>query len=160
MKKAMYPGSFDPITFGHLDIITRASKVFDELVIVIMQNPHKVNTFSVEERVKMLNKVTTDLKNVSIQVGDGLTVDFASKIGASVLIRGIRAVMDYEYELQQATANMILSSQIETIFLVSRPKYSFLSSSVAKEVGVNHGDLSAFIPEVIMAEVKAGLIKN
>ena len=145
MKKAVYPGSFDPPTYGHLDIITRASSVFDELVIAIMKNPKKKSAFTEEERIEMLRKITRDLPNVSVVVG------------AQVLIRGIRAVMDYEYELQQATANMYLDDSIETVFFVARPRFSFLSSSVSKEIALNNGDLSKFIPEAIIEEVEQEL---
>ena len=157
MKRACYPGSFDPPTYGHLDIITRASSVFDELIIAIMKNPNKRNAFTEEERVRMLQEITRDLPNVKVVVGHGLTVEFAKSIGAQVLIRGIRAVMDYEYELQQATANMLLDEKIETVFFVARRRYSFLSSSVSKEIALNNGDLSKFIPEAIIEEVEEEL---
>ena len=157
MKKAVYPGSFDPPTYGHLDIITRASSVFDELVIAIMKNPKKKSAFTEEERIEMLRKITRDLPNVSVVVGHGLTVRFAHSIGAQVLIRGIRAVMDYEYELQQATANMYLDDSIETVFFVARPRFSFLSSSLSKAIALNNGDLSKFIPEAIIEEVEQEL---
>lgn len=157
MKRACYPGSFDPPTYGHLDIITRASSVFDELIIAIMKNPNKRNAFTEEERVRMLQEITRDLPNVKVVVGHGLTVEFAKSIGAQVLIRGIRAVMDYEFELQQATANMFLDETIETVFFVARPRYSFLSSSVSKEIALNNGDLTKFIPEAIINEVEEEL---
>ena len=147
MKKTLYPGSFDPVTYGHLDVIERASKLADEIEVVIMHNPNKSSAFfSIEERLQMLEVCTKKFKNVKISAAQGLTVDYARKIGASALIRGIRAVMDYEYELQQATANQILAPDIETIFLLTSPKYSFLSSSVVKSIAVNNGDLSPFVP--------------
>ncbi|MEA4873784.1 pantetheine-phosphate adenylyltransferase [Anaerorhabdus sp.] len=149
MSIACYPGSFDPITNGHLDIIRRASKMFDEVYVTIMINPKKKVTFSQEERKEMIEKCVADLKNVKVVIGQGLTVDFAKQLGAVSLIRGIRAVADYEYELQQATANMMLNDEIESIFFVARPEYSFLSSSVAKEIAVNGGDISKFIPSEI-----------
>lgn len=149
MKKAIYPGTFDPVTNGHLDIIQRASTLVDELEVVIMVNPNKQTTFSTEERIEMLRLATKSISNVSISAQTGLTVDYAHKAHANVLIRGIRAVMDYEYELQQATANMELAPDIETIFLLTRPKYSFLSSSVVKQIALNKGDLSLFVPACI-----------
>ena len=150
MKKALYPGSFDPVTFGHIDIINRASRLVDHLEVVIMVNPNKgASTFSEDERIEMLNLATKHLKNITISAQTGLTVDYAKKVGASVLIRGIRAVMDYEYELQQATANMVLAPEIDTVFLLTKPEYSFLSSSVVKSIALNHGDLSLFVPKEI-----------
>lgn len=149
MIKAIYPGSFDPITKGHLDIIKRASKLFDEVVVALMVNPKKNCTFDEATRVKMIELCTSDLANVSVVVDHGLTVDLVKKIHAQVVIRGIRAVVDYEYELQQATANMMLDDSIETLFFVAKPEYSFLSSSVAKEIASNKGDISKFIPSQI-----------
>lgn len=156
MIKALYPGSFDPLTNGHLDVIKRASAIFDSLEVVIMTNPNKTYTFTVNERIAMINKVIEKYPNVSVTSQTGLTVDYARKVGATVLVRGIRAVMDYEYELQQATANMILSPGIETIFLLTNPQWSFLSSSVVKQVALNDGDLSAFVP----LEIKDVILKK
>ena len=154
MKKALYPGSFDPVTNGHIDIIHRASRLVDELEVVIMVNPNKgSSTFSIEERLEMLKLATQTLSNVSISAQTGLTVDYARKVGATVLIRGIRAVMDYEYELQQATANMVLAPDVDTVFLLTKPEYSFLSSSVVKSIALNHGDLSLFVPKEIEAKI-------
>lgn len=158
MTKAMYPGSFDPITEGHLDIITRASGMFDEVIIAIMHNPKKKASFSAEERKSLIEKCIVGLDNVQVVIGTGLTVNLAKQMGCQALIRGIRAVADYEYELQQATANMKLNSQIETVFLVARPEFSFLSSSVAKEIAFYNGDISGFIPKQIIEEVKKELI--
>jgi len=146
MTKAMYPGSFDPITIGHLDIIKRASKMFDEVYIAIMINPKKQYTFDEEHRKIFISECIKDLDNVKVIIGEGLTINMAKSLDCNILIRGIRAVADYEYELQQATTNMILNDDIETIFLVSRPKYSFLSSSIAKEIARYGGDTKEFIP--------------
>ncbi len=143
--KAIYPGSFDPITNGHLDIITRAAAIFDELIVAIMVNPEKKSTFTVDERLEMIRKSVEDLPNVTVAASTGLTVDYANRIGAKILIRGIRAVMDYEYEMQQATANMMLSPQIESVFLLSSPEHSFVSSSVVKNIVMNHGDVTYFV---------------
>ncbi len=147
MKKAIYPGTFDPITLGHLDIIRRASTLVDQLEVVIMRNPNKSSSdFSVEERLEMISTVIQEFNNVTVSAQTGLTVDYAKISGASILIRGIRAVMDYEYELQQATANMVLAPNVETVFLLTRPQYSFLSSSVVKQIAINKGDLTPFVP--------------
>jgi len=158
MIKALYPGSFDPLTNGHLDVIKRASAIFDQLEVVIMTNPNKTFTFSVEERITMIKSIITKFPNVTVSAQSGLTVDYAQRVGASVLVRGIRAVMDYEYELQQATANMILNPKIETVFLLTHPQWSFLSSSVVKQVALNKGDLTGFIPpeikDVILSKYK------
>lgn len=147
MRKAIYPGTFDPITLGHLDIIKRASTLVDQLEVVIMRNPNKSNSdFSVEERLEMISSVIQEFSNVTVSAQTGLTVEYAKVSGANILIRGIRAVMDYEYELQQATANMVLAPNIETVFLLTRPQYSFLSSSVVKQIAQNKGDLTPFVP--------------
>lgn len=160
--KACYPGTFDPITKGHLDVIERATKVFDEVDILIMKNPRKNCTFSEEERKEMIEQSLSTLPNASsikVVIGTGLTVQYAEKLGAQAIIRGIRAVSDYEYELQQATANMTLNDQIETIFFIARPEYSFLSSTTVKEIAFNGGDISEFIPAPIVERVENKLHK-
>ena len=123
MQRAIYPVSFDPITYGHLDIIRRASEVFDEVIVLIMNNDEKKGTFDMQERLDMVENVIGDFDNVSVKIGDGLTVEMARKLGANILIRGIRAVTDYEYEMQLATANMILADEVHTVFLVAKPEY-------------------------------------
>lgn len=153
MLKAIYPGSFDPVTFGHLDVIKRAASLFDALDVIVMHNPNTTSYFSIEERIAMLKKVTKDLPNVVVDTRKGLAVDAARDFGANVLIRGIRAVMDFEYELQQATANMILANDIETVFLLTKPEYSFLSSSAVKQIALNGGDLSKFVPPEIKDDI-------
>lgn len=158
--KACYPGTFDPITNGHLDIIERAAKMFDELDVFIMVNPRKLCVFSAEERKKMIEASLADIDspaNVKVFIGEGLTVDMARAKGCGIIIRGIRAVSDYEYELQQATANMMLGHDIETLFLIAKPQYSFLSSSVVKEIAMNRGDILNLVPEKIIDAVNAKL---
>ena len=155
--KACYPGTFDPITNGHLDIIERASRLFDEVVVLIMVNPRKTCLFNSEERKQMVIdslKSIGNPQNVTVMIGSGLTVEFARKIGAAVIIRGIRAVSDYEYELGQATANMMLAHEIETAFLIAKPQYSFLSSSVCKEIALNGGDLLNLVPPQVEGPLK------
>ncbi len=147
MQRAIYAGSFDPITLGHLDIIERGSVLFDELIILLMVNEEKNSMFTMEERKKMIEDSTRHLKNVRVEIGDGLTVEVAKSLDCRILLRGIRAVTDYEYELQLATANMTLEPEIETVFLVSKPYLSFLSSSTVKTIAKNHGDISMFVPE-------------
>jgi len=154
MSKAIYPGSFDPITFGHLDVIRRAASLFDALDVVVMHNPNSKATFTLDERLEMLQIACKDLTNVTIHARNGLAVDAARGFGANVLIRGIRAVMDFEYELQQATANMILAPDIETLFLLTKPEYSFLSSSTVKQIALNKGDLSRFVPAELIDLVR------
>ena len=157
--KAIYPGSFDPITYGHLDIIRRAALMYDELVVVVLINDAKKPLFTVEERVEMLKETVGSIANVQVKASPGLTVNFARKEGASVIIRGIRAVIDYEYELQQSTINMMLADEIETVFLLARPEYSFLSSSAAKTVASYKGDLKHFVPNNIAKRLEEKLHK-
>lgn len=155
--KACYPGTFDPITKGHLDIIERAAGLFDEVVVLINHNPRKKCVWSEEERKDMIERCVASLpdhEKISVQIGNGLTVNYADRIGAGVIIRGIRAVSDYEYELTQATANMMLDGKIETVFLIARPEYSFLSSSAVKEIAENGGDITKLMPVEIVDEVK------
>ena len=153
MTKAMYPGSFDPITNGHLDIIKRASKIYDEVIVAIMENVAKKATFSAIERRSLIENCIKDMPNVRVIIGEGLTIKLAKKEGCSIIIRGIRAVADYEYELSLATTNMKLDDEIETVFLVARPEFSFMSSSIAKEIAHYDGDISGLIPEIIKDQV-------
>lgn len=156
MNKAIYPGSFDPITKGHLDIIERSSRLYDELIIAIMHNPAKKHLFNVEERKQMIEQEVAHLTNVKVVIGEGLTVNFAQSLGCQVMIRGIRATSDYEFEMQIATANMYLNKKIETMFMLSRPEYSFVSSSTVKEIASYQGELGAFVSE----HVKQRLIEK
>ena len=161
--KACYPGTFDPITLGHLDVIERAAKMFEELDVLIMKNPRKKCTFTEEERKEMIEECLKDkpYKNkVKVVIGSGLTVDYAGKLGAGVIIRGIRAVSDYEYEFQQATANQTLDPNIETLFMIAQPKYSFLSSSTVKEIAYGGGDIAPFLPAEITEKVREALAKQ
>ncbi|MDO4415484.1 MAG: pantetheine-phosphate adenylyltransferase [Erysipelotrichaceae bacterium] len=153
--KACYPGTFDPITLGHLDIIERAAAIFDELDVLLMVNPRKKCLFDAETRKKMIevSLASKGCSNVNVIIGEGLTVDFAAKTGSKAIVRGIRAVTDYEYELQQATANLMLDSDIETMFLIAKPEYSFLSSSVVKEIALNDGDISKMVPKEVVQPV-------
>lgn len=151
--KAIYPGSFDPITNGHLDVISRTAEIFDELVIAVMVNPWKKYTFSTEERVAMIEKVIEKFPNVSVVADSGLTVDLAKKLNARILIRGFRTVMDYENELITATGNQLLNPEIETLFMVAKPTHSFISSSAVKEIAMYHGDVSQLVPEVVRKQL-------
>lgn len=159
MIKALYPGTFDPITLGHLDIIERACNMFDEVVIAVMHNPRKSCSFELDERLAMIKKCVAHLPNVKVIYSEDLTVKVARELDCKVLVRGIRAVVDYEYELAQASANMMLDEDIETVFLVAKAKYSFLSSSVAKEVAMFGGDISQMVPSSIIKEVEERLQK-
>ena len=149
MSIAVYPGSFDPVTLGHIDVIKRASKLFDHLIIGVLNNRAKTPLFSVEERVKMLKEVTKDLPNVEIIPFDGLLVDFAEQIGADVVIRGLRAITDFEYELQMSQTNQRMKPDIETMFLTTSIEYSYLSSTTVREIAAFGGDVSQFVPEAV-----------
>ena len=154
MLRAIYPGSFDPVTFGHLDIMTRACNIVDELIIGVLRNKAKMPLFSVEERVKMLEEVTSDLPNVRIMPFDGLLVDFVKEMDAQVVIRGLRAITDFEYELQMAQTNYKLAPEVEYIFLPTNLQYSYLSSSMVKEVAAFGGDISQFVSEAVIDRIK------
>jgi len=153
MKRAVYPGSFDPITFGHLDIIERSAKMVDELVIAVLRNSAKNSLFSLEERVNMITELTKDLPNVRVESFDGLLVDYMSQIDANIIVRGLRAVTDFEYELQIAQMNHVLKDNAETIFLITNLKYSYLSSSLVKEIASYGGDISKFVPAQLMDRI-------
>jgi pantetheine-phosphate adenylyltransferase len=145
--RAVYPGSFDPVTNGHIDLIQRSSALFDEVVVAVLRNTEKTPLFSSEERAEMLERVVRDLKNVTVTSFAGLLVDFVAEIQASVIIRGIRAISDYEYELQMALMNRRLSSTIETVFMLPAEAYSYLSSKLVKEIAQLGGSIHGLVPE-------------
>ena len=153
MKKAIYPGSFDPMTFGHLDIIERSSQIFDELNVAVLCNNAKNPLFSTDERVSMIKDMTRHLPNVTVSSFDGLLVEYADEIGAGIVIRGLRAVTDFEYELQIAQTNRIVNPKLDTVFLTTSLEYAYLSSTIVKEVASYGGDISKFVPEQIIPEV-------
>lgn len=150
MKTAVYPGTFDPMTFGHLDIIRRSANVFDEVVVAVLNNKGKTPLFSVSERVKILEEATKDIPNVRVASFEGLVVDYCLENNIGVIIRGLRAVTDFEYELQMSQMNRKLSNhKIDTVFFNTTLKYSYLSSSGVKEVAHFNGDLKAFVPDFV-----------
>ena len=153
MLRGIYPGSFDPVTLGHIDIIKRGSHITDELIVGVLRNNAKMPLFSVEERVKMLEEVTKDLPNVKIIPFDGLLVDFVRDMDASIVIRGLRAITDFEYELQMAQTNYKLAPDVEYIFLPTNLQYSYLSSSMVKEVAAFGGDISNFVSDILIDKI-------
>ncbi len=155
---ALYPGSFDPITNGHLDLIERSSALFDRLIVAILRNEEKEALFSVEERIEMLSEVVRGYSNVEVGSFDGLLVDYAAQCGASVILRGIRAVSDYEYELQMALMNRRLRPEIETVFLMASEAHSFLSSKLVKEVIRLGGKVSGLVPPAIEGRLRKRLL--
>ncbi len=147
---AVVPGSFDPITNGHLDIIARASKIFEEVRVVVMHNSSKKSgLFTIEERIHLIEEVTKHLPNVKAETSDGLLIDYVNSIGAEVIVRGLRAVSDFEYEMQITSMNRVLDEQIETFFVMTKNQYSFLSSSIVKEVSSYGGDVSRLVPPLV-----------
>ncbi len=149
----IYAGSFDPVTLGHLDIVKRAADVVDLLIIGVLNNSSKRPAFSVEERVEMLRKVTQGIPNVTVQSFSGLTVDFAKERGAKVLVRGLRAVTDFEYELQIAQLNHKMNPDVDTIFFTTSVEYSYLSSSIVREIAGYGGDITDFVPAEVLDDV-------
>ena len=145
MRRAVYPGSFDPVTFGHLDVIERSLKIVDELIIGVLRNHTKNPLFSVEERVSMLKESTKQFSHVRVESFDGLLVDFAVQSEAAVIVRGLRAITDFEYELLMSQTNSVLNPSVDTVFLTTRLQYAYLSSSTVKEVARYGGDISAFL---------------
>lgn len=149
MKIAIYPGSFDPMTYGHLDVIERSSKMVDQLYVSVLINSAKNPLFSIDERVSMIKEMTSHLPNVEVTSFTGLLVDFAQEMNASIIVRGLRAITDFEYELQIAQTNRIVNPNVDTLFLTTSLEYSYLSSTIVKEVASYGGDISKFVPEQI-----------
>ena len=146
MKRAIYPGSFDPLTLGHLDLIKRSAKIVDELVVGVLNNSAKNSLFSLDERVSMIKEMTESMPNVTVASFDGLLVDYMKEINATIIVRGLRAVTDFEYELQIAQTNHVENPEVETIFLTTSLQYSYLSSTIVKEFASYGGDISKFVP--------------
>lgn len=149
MTIAIYPGSFDPITKGHLDVLETGAKIFDKVIITVSNNINKKSFLTVEERVDLIKESSKHLKNVEVDTFSGLTVNYAREKGATVLLRGLRAVSDFEYEMQLSQTNSSLSPDIKTVFLITKPEYNFISSSTVKEILFNNGDISKFVPESV-----------
>ena len=146
MTKAIYPGSFDPVTKGHLDIIIRSSKIMDHLTVAVLDNPRKVATFDIEKRVEMLKMVTKPYPNVDVDYYKGLLIDYAQQKKIDIIIKGLRAISDFEFEFQMALVNQKLNPSIETLFMMTNSKYSYLSSSIVKEIAALNGDISSLVP--------------
>ncbi|MCI9620046.1 MAG: pantetheine-phosphate adenylyltransferase [Dorea sp.] len=160
MLRGIYPGSFDPVTFGHVDVITRSAGKVDELIVGVLNNKAKSPLFSAEERVRMLEEITKEMPNVRIFPFEGLLVDFARKMKADLVIRGLRAITDFEYELQMAQTNHKLEPELETVFLTTSLEYSYLSSSTVKEVAAFGGDISRFVPEIVADRIAEKMKKK
>lgn len=161
MRTCICPGSFDPVTVGHMDIITRASKMFDKVIVTILNNPNKSNhSFTVEERVEFIKRCTEGQDNIEVASFDGLLVDFAKQHNAVAIVKGLRAVSDFEYEFQQALANKRLNSDIETVFITTSSENMFLSSSVVKQVCEYGGDITSLVPQAIQEDIVKRLRKG
>ena len=154
------PGSFDPVTLGHMDIIGRAAAMFDKVIVAVLVNSSKKPVFTAQERISLLEKALSNFDNVEVQNFDGLLVDYARQVGADAVVRGLRAVSDFEYEFQMSLTNKKLYPELETIFLTARSEYMFLSSSIVKQIAVLGGDITNFVPECIHNEIKTGLLEK
>ncbi len=158
MTKAIYPGSFDPVTKGHLDIIIRSSKIMSHLTVTVLENPRKVATFDVEKRIKMLKLITGPYINVEVDYYKGLLIDYAQQQKVNIIIKGLRAISDFEFEFQMALVNQKLNPAIETLFMMTNSKYSYLSSSIVKEIAALGGDITSLVPpevhNMIVSEFK------
>ena len=152
--KVIYPGSFDPVTFGHLDIIERCAKKFDKVIVAVLNNSSKKGVFTLDERMELLREVVKDYPNVEIDTFSGLLTEYANEKECTTMVRGLRAVSDFEYEMQMALVNRKLYDEIETLFMVSSGKYAFLSSSIVKEVAMFGGDISCFVPKIVEEALK------
>ncbi len=160
MKIAVCPGSFDPVTFGHVDIMTRAAKLFDKVIVLVSINPSKNTSFTAEERVAMIKEVTKDIDNIEVDIFEGLLADYLKMSGACAIVKGLRAVSDFEYEFQMALANKRLYADAETVFLTTSAENMYLSSSVVKQIASFEGDISHFVPPSILETIRNRLIKG
>ena len=160
MKTAIYPGSFDPITKGHLDVLKRAADIFDKVIVVVSVNVNKKSFLSVEDRVELIKESCKDIPNIEVDSFDGLTIEYAKKKNANVLIRGLRAVSDFEYEMQLSQANSALCKEIHTVFLITKPRYNFISSGTVREIALMKGDISKFVPEPVAKYLEAKYTKG
>ncbi len=155
MIHAVYPGSFDPITYGHLDIIQRGTSIFDKITVAVLINPTKKSLFTIEERIALIKEATKNMPNVDVESFDGLLVDYMRQNEGNTIVKGLRAVSDFEYELQMASINRKLNKDIETFFMMTSNNYSYLSSSIVKDVAKHDGDVSDLVPPVVVKALKA-----
>ena len=160
MKTAVYPGSFDPVTNGHIDVIERALKIFDKVIVAVGDNPEKKPTFTTEERIEMLKESTKDLKNTKIDSFSGLLLDFVKSKNSRIIIRGLRAVSDFEFEFQRALLNRVVNDKIETIFIMTKEHYVYLNSSIVKEMAMFGGKLNGLVPEAVEKKLKEKFSKT
>ncbi len=158
MRKAVYPGTFDPITYGHLDLVKRGSKIFDELIVAVGHNPLKTHIFSIEERIEMITAYTRNITNVKVDSFAGMLIDYVEKQQTNVILRGIRTVSDFEYEFQRALTNRVLKNDIETVFVMTSEQYSFLNSSLIKEAVSLGGNVNAFVPAEVEKRLREKLL--
>ncbi len=158
MKKAVYPGTFDPVTYGHLDVIKRGSKIFDELIVAVGHNPLKNPIFTVKERVDMLSKNTREIQNTRVDCFEGMLTDYMKEMQTNIILRGLRTVSDFEYEFQRALTNRVLKTDIETVFIMTSQEYSFLNSSLIKEAVSLGGDISRFVPSDVEKLLRQNLL--
>ena len=158
MKKAVYPGTFDPVTYGHLDVIKRGSKIFDELIVAVGHNPLKKPIFTVKERMDMLSKNTGEIQNTRVDCFEGMLTDYMKEMQTNIILRGIRTVSDFEYEFQRALTNRVLKTDIETVFIMTSQEYSFLNSSLIKEAVSLGGDISKFVPSDVEKLLRQNLL--
>ena len=154
MKTTVYPGSFDPITYGHIDVIERALKIFDKVIIAVGDNPGKKPLFSTEERIEMIKKSTRHLKNIEIDKLPGLLLDYVKKKNSKIILRGLRAVSDFEFEFQRALMNRKINNNVETVFIMTKEDYVYLNSSIVKEIAMFRGNVKPFVPEPVEKKLK------
>ena len=160
MKTAIYPGSFDPVTNGHIDVIERALKIFDKVIVTVGDNPEKGPTFTTEERIEMLKESTKDLKNVEIDSFSGLLLDYVKSKNSKIIIRGLRAVSDFESEFQRALLNRVVDDEIDTIFIMTKEHYVYLNSSIVKEMAMFGGNINGLVPEIVEKKLKEKFSKT